>query len=165
MTRALLNVDIRGRSGVTLRDSWAGGPRTYLGLAVAGFPNLFTVTGPGSPSVLSNMLVSIEQHVDWLADCLAYARVHAIAAVEATEAAQDSWTAHVAEVGNATLYPQASSWYMGANVPGKPRGFMPYVGGVGRYRQICDEVARKGYEGFELLHTESIDNQLVGVAR
>jgi cyclohexanone monooxygenase len=150
MTGALLAVDIRGRDGRALRDTWAEGPRTYLGLTVAGFPNLFAITGPGSPSVLSNMIVSIEQHVDWIADCLAYLRAHDRVAIEATAPAQDRWVAHVNEVGHATLYPLANSWYMGANIPGKPRIFMPYIGGVGAYRQICDEVAAKGYEGFSL---------------
>ena len=150
MTGALLNIDIRGRAGQTLREKWAAGPRTYLGLAVAGFPNLFAITGPGSPSVLSNMIVSIEQHVDWIADCLTYLRAHDLGTIEATTEAQDAWVAHVNEVGNLTLYPRANSWYMGANVPGKPRIFMPYIGGVGAYRQKCDEVAAKGYEGFAL---------------
>jgi cyclohexanone monooxygenase len=150
MTGALLKIDVRGRGGVTLREVWADGPRSYLGLAVHGFPNAFTITGPGSPSVLSNMLVSIEQHVDWIADCLAHLRDAGVAEIEATLEAQERWCAHVEEVGNTTLYPLASSWYMGANVPGKPRVFMPYVGGVGAYRRICDEVAGKGYEGFDL---------------
>jgi cyclohexanone monooxygenase len=150
MTGALLGVDIQGRGGRTLRDKWAEGPRTYLGLMVAGFPNLFAITGPGSPSVLSNMMVSIEQHVDWIADCLAHLRAHGRAAIEATVEAEDRWVAHVNEVGHATLYPRANSWYMGANIPGKPRIFMPYIGGVGAYRQICDGVAAKGYEGFTL---------------
>ncbi len=152
MTGALLSIDIRGRAGQTLRQKWAEGPRTYLGLAVAGFPNLFAITGPGSPSVLSNMIVSIEQHVDWIADCLAYLRTHDRTAIEATVAAEDTWVGHVNEVGHATLYPLANSWYMGANIPGKPRIFMPYIGGVGTYRQICDDVAAKGYEGFALTH-------------
>ena len=150
MTGALLNIDIRGRSGRTLREKWAAGPRTYLGLAVAGFPNLFAITGPGSPSVLSNMIVSIEQHVDWIADCLAHLRAHGLGTIEATAEAEDAWVAHVNEVGNLTLYPRANSWYMGANVPGKPCIFMPYIGGVGVYRGKCDEVAAKGYEGFVL---------------
>jgi cyclohexanone monooxygenase len=150
MTGALLRVDITGRAGVSLRDVWAEGPRAYLGLTVAGFPNLFTVTGPGSPSVLSNMLVSIEQHVDWIADCLAYLRAHGLAWLEADEAAQAAWVAHVNEVAHRTLYPQANSWYMGANIPGKPRVFMPYIGGVGAYRERCDAVAAAGYEGFRL---------------
>ncbi len=150
MTGALLSIDIRGRAGLTLQRQWAEGPRTYLGVAVAGFPNLFIITGPGSPSVLSNMIVSIEQHVDWIADCLAHLRRHAHATIEPTAEAQEAWVAHVNEVGNTTLYPRANSWYMGANIPGKPRLFMPYIGGVGAYRQRCDAVAAGGYEGFVL---------------
>ena len=150
MTGALLKIDIRGRGGLTLREKWSAGPRTYLGLAVAGFPNLFTITGPGSPSVLSNMIVSIEQHVDWIANCLVHLRAGGHARIEATPEAEEAWVAHVNEVGHMTLYPLAKSWYMGANVPGKPRVFMPYIGGVGVYRQKCDEVAAKGYEGFAL---------------
>jgi cyclohexanone monooxygenase len=150
MTGALSSIEIRGRAGQTLQQKWAAGPRTYLGIAAAGFPNLFAITGPGSPSVLSNMIVSIEQHVDWIADCIAYLREHDLARIEATKDAEDGWVAHVHEVGHATLYPLANSWYMGANVPGKPRIFMPYVGGVGAYRQRCDDVAARGYEGFAL---------------
>jgi len=150
MTGALLSIDILGRGGRTLNDAWAEGPRTYLGLTVAGFPNLFAITGPGSPSVLSNMIVSIEQHVDWIADCLDRMHAHGDETIEATAAAQEAWVAHVNEIGHATLYPRANSWYMGANIPGKPRVFMPYIGGVGAYRQICDGVAAKGYEGFTL---------------
>ena len=150
MTGALLSIDMRGRAGATLREKWGEGPRTYLGLAIAGFPNLFTVTGPGSPSVISNMIVSIEQHVDWIADCLAHLRAQGLGAIEATGDAEEAWVTHVNEVGHATLYPIANSWYMGANIPGKPRIFMPYVGGVGTYRQRCDAVAAKGYEGFTL---------------
>ena len=150
MTGALLAIDIRGKDGVSLREKWAEGPRTYLGLAVAGFPNLFTITGPSSPSVLSNMIVSIEQHVDWITDCIAYLRAHEIAEIDPTVEAEDEWVAHVEEVGNMTLYPTADSWYMGSNVPGKPRVFMAYIGGVGVYRQKCDDVAAKGYEGFAL---------------
>jgi cyclohexanone monooxygenase len=150
MTGALRAIDIRGRGGVPLREEWEAGPRSYLGLAVAGFPNLFTVTGPGSPSVLSNMMVSIEQHVDWIADCLAHLHERGLRTIEATAEAQDAWVAHGNEVANATLYPLAKSWYMGANIPGKPRVFMPYVGGVGEYRVKCDEIAGRGYEGFAL---------------
>src|SRR5262249_4528952 len=117
-------------------------------LMTAGFPNLFMITGPGSPSVLSNMIVSIEQHVDWLTDCIAAMRRNGQAAIEPTQAAEDGWVAHVNEVADRTLYPQAASWYMGANIPGKPRVFLPYIGGVGVYRGICDDVAAKGYEGF-----------------
>jgi cyclohexanone monooxygenase len=150
MTGSLLAMDIRGRDGRTLKDKWAEGPKTYLGVAVAGFPNLFAITGPGSPSVLSNMIVSIEQHADWIADCIAYLREHQHTRIEATPEAESEWVQHVNDVGHATLYPQANSWYMGANIPGKPRMFMPYIGGVGLYRQKCDEVAAKGYEGFQL---------------
>ena len=150
MTGALLKIDIRGRGGRTLADTWATGPRTYLGLAIAGFPNFFTITGPGSPSVLSNMIVSIEQHVDWIADCLAHLRAHDRHVIEPTVEAQEAWVTHVNDVGHATLYPRAKSWYMGANVPGKPRVFMPYIGGVGVYREKCDAVAAAGYAGFRL---------------
>jgi cyclohexanone monooxygenase len=150
LTGALTSIDIRGRDGVKLKEKWEHGPRTYLGVSVAGFPNMFTITGPGSPSVLSNMVVSIEQHVDWIADAIAYADGHGFAAMEATPEAEDRWVDHVNEVANATLYPRANSWYIGANIPGKPRVFMPYVGGVGPYRQQCDEVAAKGYQGFDL---------------
>ena len=117
---------------------------------VAGFPNLFLVTGPGSPSVLSNMVVSIEQHVDWISNCIAALSRQQQDVIEATTDAEDAWVSHVNEVAVMTLYPQANSWYIGANVPGKPRVFMPYVGGVGVYRQKCDEVAANGYEGFAL---------------
>jgi cyclohexanone monooxygenase len=153
MTGALLGIDIRGRGGLTLKQKWADGPRTYLGIAIAGFPNLFAITGPGSPSVLSNMIVSIEQHVDWIADCLVHLHAHGLSRIEATVDAEEAWVAHVNEVGHATLYPRANSWYVGANVPGKPRVFMPYVGGVGAYRQRCSDVATKGYTGFSLAST------------
>lgn len=151
MTGALLDVDIRGRDGVMLRERWGEGPSSYLGLAVAGFPNLFTVTGPGSPSVLSNMMVSIEQHVEWIADCLASMQANGHRVIEATADAEEAWVRHANETASATLFPLAKSWYTGANIAGKPFGFMPYVGGVGAYRKICDEVAAKGYEGFRLI--------------
>ncbi|QRK05688.1 NAD(P)/FAD-dependent oxidoreductase [Archangium violaceum] len=150
MTGALLNIDIRGRGNVTLRQKWADGPRTYLGLAIAGFPNLFTITGPGSPSVFSNTIVSIEQHVDWLTDCIAYLMDRRFKCIEATVEAEDGWVAHARELVERTLFPLADSWYIGANIPGKPRVFMPYVGGVGAYRKKCDAVAAHGYEGFTL---------------
>lgn len=150
MTGALAEVDIRGRGGVALSEAWAAGPRTLLGIATAGFPNLFFVTGPGSPSVLSNMVLSIEQHVEWIADCIGFLRDHGYDRVEATVEAQDAWVEHVNELAQATLYPQATSWYLGANIPGKPRVFMPYVGGCGTYRQECDRVASAGYAGFTL---------------
>ncbi len=149
MTGALLRMGITGRDGLTLSDAWAAGPRTQLGLQVAGFPNMFTVTGPGSPSVLTNMPVAIEQHVEWITDCIAAMRARGKATIEPTEEACDRWVAHVNDVANATLMPQAGhSWYLGANVPGKPRVFMPYAGGMPAYRRICDEVAGAGYEGF-----------------
>ena len=154
MTGSVAKIDIRGRGGQTLNQKWAEGPRTYLGLMSAGFPNLFVITGPGSPSVLSNMIVSIEQHVDWITDCVSYMRDRGLEAMEAKKDAEDNWVAHVNEVAYTTLYPQANSWYMGANVPGKPRIFMPYIGGVGPYRQICDDVAAKGYEGFAMTGAE-----------
>lgn len=150
MTGALAEVDIRGRGDVPLREAWSAGPRTLLGIATAGFPNLFLVTGPGSPSVLSNMVLSIEQHVEWIADCVGYLRDHGYDRIEATVEAQDAWVEHVNELAQATLYPQATSWYLGANIPGKPRVFMPYVGGCGTYRRECDRVASAGYSGFML---------------
>jgi len=148
MTGPLLNLDLRGRGGVPLAHKWQAGPRTYLGLSMAGFPNLFTITGPGSPSVLSNMIQSIEQHVDWIADCLAHLRDADFATLEAREDAEDEWVKHVNDVASFTLFPRADSWYVGANIPGKPRVFMPYVGGVGLYRQKCDDVAARDYEGY-----------------
>jgi cyclohexanone monooxygenase len=150
MTGALLAIDLRGRGGLSLREKWLEGPRTSLGLAIAGFPNLFTVTGPGSPSVLSNMMVSIEQHVDWIVRCIGHLRDNGLATIEPTTAGEDAWVDHVREVGDASLYPRAKSWYMGANIPGKPRVLLPYVGGVGAYREICDAVAERGYDGFML---------------
>ena len=154
MTGSVAKIDIRGRNGLTLNQKWAEGPKTYLGLMSAGFPNLFIVTGPGSPSVLSNMIVSIEQHVDWITDCIGYMRERGFEAMEASRDAEDKWVAHVNEVARTTLYPQANSWYMGANIPGKPQIFMPYIGGVGVYRQICNDVAAKGYEGFTMTAVE-----------
>jgi len=150
MTGSLTNVDIRGRDGLSLSETWSAGPRTYLGIGSAGFPNLFMITGPGSPSVLSNMIVSIEQHVDWVADVIEHLDGQGLRTIEATQEAQDAWVDHVNEIAGYTLYPKANSWYMGANVPGKTRVFMPYAGGVGAYRKKCDEVAAKGYEGFAL---------------
>jgi cyclohexanone monooxygenase len=150
MTGALLAVDIRNGEGRSLRDAWADGPRTYLGLAVAGFPNLFTITGPGSPSVLSNMVVSIEQHVEWITSCIDWMRAHGKRRIEARSDAQEAWVQHVNEVAEPTLLAKATSWYTGANVPGKPRVFMPYLGGVAAYGEKCAAVAREGYAGFEL---------------
>ena len=154
MTGSVAKIDIRGRDGQTLNAKWAGGPRTYLGLMSAGFPNLFIVTGPGSPSVLSNMIVAIEQHVDWIADAIASLRNRGLDIIEASKDAEDKWVAHVNEVAHATLYPQANSWYMGANIPGKPQIFMPYIGGVNVYREICNDVVARGYEGFVMTRAE-----------
>jgi hypothetical protein len=132
-----------------LKDAWSAGPKTYLGLAVAGFPNMFTVTGPGSPSVLCNMPVAIEQHVEWITDCIAFMRENGIDRIEAGPDAAEKWVEHVNDAANATLLPLVKhSWYLGANVPGKPRVFMPYAGGMTRYRAVCDDIAAKGYEGF-----------------
>jgi cyclohexanone monooxygenase len=156
MTGSVAKIDIRGRNGQTLNQKWAEGPKTYLGLMSAGFPNLFIITGPGSPSVLSNMIVSIEQHVEWITDCIAWMRDRDLVVMEASEDAEDKWVAHVNEVAHTTLYPQANSWYMGANIPGKPQIFMPYIGGVGLYRQICNDVAAKGYEGFAMTAAEPL---------
>jgi cyclohexanone monooxygenase len=149
MTGALLSVDIRGRDGIPLKQKWAAGPRTYLGLGTAGFPNLFLITGPGSPSVLSNMVPSVEHHSNWIAECIDYLRREDLATIEADLSAENTWVEHVNQVANATLYPHCNSWYLGANVPGKPRVFMPYIG-VPPYVAKCAEVAAKGYEGFVL---------------
>jgi len=156
MTGALLAPDIIGTDGRLLRDAWSAGPRTYLGLATAGFPNLFLITGPGSPSVLTNMLVSIEQHVEWVSDCIAHLEAEHLATIEADRTAQDEWVEHVNQLAGFTLFPQANSWYMGANVPGKPRVFMPYLGGVGPYRALCEDVAADGYRGFTLRATAEL---------
>ena len=150
VTGAVLNIDIRNRDGLTLAQKWTAGPRTYLGLMTAGLPNLFLITGPGSPSVLTNMITSIEHHVEWITDCLAYLRDQGIQRMEADSAYEDRWVEHVNEVANTTLFPLADSWYTGANIPGKPRVFLPYIGGHGNYRMKCADVAFKGYEGFKL---------------
>jgi len=152
MTGPLKALNLRGRGGRTLDKEWAHGPHTYLGISVAGFPNLFTITGPQSPSVLSNMPVSIEQHVDWVTDCIAHMRKSGKTVIDALPQAQEQWVAHVNETVSETLMTSANSWYMSANIPGKPRAFLPYLGpeGVGGYRKKCDEVAANGYEGFEL---------------
>jgi cyclohexanone monooxygenase len=148
MTGAVARIAIRGRDGTLLHEKWENGPRTYLGIQSAGFPNLFLITGPGSPSVLSNMVVSIEQHVDFVADLLAFMSEREQISVEAAPEAEERWVAHVNDAASKTLYPRASSWYLGANIPGKPRVFMPYVAGVAAYRRVCDDVAANQYEGF-----------------
>ncbi len=153
MTGALLHMDIRGREGRTLADAWAAGPRNYLGLQVAGFPNLFMMTGPGSPSVLCNMPVPIEQHAEWIADCIAHMRAKGLTCIETSEAAMDDWIEKVNATAEAILLSRARhSWYYGANIPGKPQVFMPYAGGMARYRAICDDVAARNYAGFVVSH-------------
>ena len=149
MTGSLHKIDIKGRGGEALVDKWAAGPRTYLGLGTAGFPNLFIISGPGSPSVLSNMVPSIEQHVNWIADCLGNMARTGKSQIEPTREAEDAWVDQVNAIADATLYPTCNSWYLGANVPGKPRVFMPYIG-VPTYNEHCEAVVAAGYEGFEL---------------
>ncbi|HXV01357.1 MAG TPA: NAD(P)/FAD-dependent oxidoreductase [Caulobacteraceae bacterium] len=148
MTGALTRIDMRGRGGLSLKDKWAQGAATYLGLGIAGFPNLFTITGPFSPSVVANMPTGVEHHVDWIGECLTYMREHGLEVIEPTEEAEEAWVAHAADVASGTLYPQTNSWYVGANIPGKPRRFMVYLGGFSAYREHCAGVAEKGYEGF-----------------
>jgi cyclohexanone monooxygenase len=150
MTGALLKIDIRGRGGLALAEKWSAGPRAYLGVAMAGFPNLFTITGPGSPSVLTNMLPTIEQHVDWIADGMAHLRARRLGRIEPSATAEEEWVGHVGDAASRTLRYTCSSWYLGVNIPGKPRVFMPYIGGFPRYVQKCNEVAAAGYDGFVL---------------
>jgi cyclohexanone monooxygenase len=150
MTGALKRIDIVGKDGTKLRRKWDRAPKTLLGLAVAGFPNLFLVTGPGSPSVFSNMVTSIEQTVDWIADCLDHMRQHGYREISATEGAEEGWFSHVNEIAGQTLMLEANSWYVGANVAGKPRVFMPYLAGVDIYLRACADSADNGYRGFVL---------------
>ncbi|MEA3214436.1 MAG: hypothetical protein QOJ19_592 [Acidimicrobiia bacterium] len=156
MTGSFNRIDIQGRGGKKLRDKWAGGPLTYLGVSTAGFPNFFMITGPGSPSVLSNMPVSIEQHVEWISGAIEQLREQGLDLMEAEENAENEWVAHVNEIAEQTMFMLADSWYLGANIPGKPRVFMPYPGGVGTYRQKCNEVAEAGYSGFVLEKSEAV---------
>ena len=150
MSGALKAIDIRGARGVRLRDKWEHGPTSYLGLGIAGFPNMFVVAGPGSPSVLSNMVHSIETHVDWIMKLLGQARAAGVRRIEATQEAEDGWVRRCAEEADKTLYPRANSWYMGANIAGKPRVFMAFVAGVPLYRRIIEDVAARNYQGFEM---------------
>ena len=150
MTGAMKEIDIHTDAGMSVREKWEHGPRTYLGIMVARFPNLFMITGPQSPGVKSQMILACEQHVDWIANCMQYLRDHGLSRIEAEEGAEDAWVQHNNAVADRTLYPLANSWYVGANIPGKPRVFMPYVGGVAAYKKKCDEIAVKGYEGFRL---------------
>jgi cation diffusion facilitator CzcD-associated flavoprotein CzcO len=159
MTGALDAIDIRGRDGVALKEAWRAGPRTYLGVSTAGFPNLFIIAGPGSPSVLTNMVASIEQHVEWIARCIARQETSDVVAFEASEDAQDEWVNAVNVIADHTVFSGCNSWYLGANVPGKTRVFMPYAGGLPAYRQKCEEVAAAGYEGF-IVRRSSIDASL-----
>ena len=148
VTGSLAKIDIRGRSGRALSEKWAGGPRSYLGLMTAGFPNFFTITGPGSPSILTNVVVSIEQHVEWIGAAIAHLEAYSVDAMDADAETENAWVAHVDEVAHRTLLVLANSWYLGANIPGKPRVFMPYAGGFKVYRQKCEEIVARGYEGF-----------------
>ena len=150
MTGPLTRIDIRGNGGRSLAEKWKEGPRSLLGVATAGFPNLHIIAGPGSPSVLSNMVQSIEQNVEWIADCIGYMRENGYACVEATVEAEDAWVAHVNEVADATLYTKTRSWYIGSNIPGKAPVFMPYIG-FPDYVRRCDEVVAKGYAGFSFV--------------
>ncbi len=154
MTGAMKEIDIRTDAEMSIQEKWEHGPSTYLGIMMAGFPNLFMITGPQSPGVKSQMILACEQHADWIADCLQYMRVRGFSRIEAEQAAEDAWVRHNNEVADRTLYPLANSWYVGANIPGKPRIFMPYVGGVAAYKKKCDEVAANGYEGFTFDGTE-----------
>jgi len=151
MTGAMTKINPLGRNGLSLREAWAEGPKTYLGLCMTGFPNMFVITGPGSPSVFSNMVTSIEQHVEWIVACLAYMNKHGFSLIEPTSEAQDEWTQHVTQMAGKTLYAKSrNSWFHGANIPGKPVVFMPYVGGVGNYYKKITQAADNGYEGFRL---------------
>jgi cyclohexanone monooxygenase len=148
LSGAVMAIDIRGRGGIRLRDKWASGPRTLLGIMTAGFPNLFIITGAGSPSVLVNMIVGIEHHVQWITDCIAHLRARHLATIDASQVAEDRWVEHVNQAAARTLLPLANSWFLGANIPGKPRVFMPYAAKIGVYRRECQDVVDRGYEGF-----------------
>ena len=151
MTGSLLKLNIVGKNNLSLKDYWSNGPTNYLGLQMPGFPNLFTITGPGSPSVLSNMPRSIELHVEWIGECINFIKKNKYKSIETTEKFSQSWIKEVNNAANSTLLPKAKhSWYLGANIPGKPRVFMPYVGGLNKYRKICEDVVKKNYEGFVL---------------
>ncbi|KUF32760.1 MULTISPECIES: NAD(P)/FAD-dependent oxidoreductase [unclassified Lysinibacillus] len=158
MTGPLFKIDIRGRNGETLKEKWEDGAsvQTYLGLTTAGFPNLFMITGPESPSVLVNMPIAIEQHVEWIAQCIDYLREHDIDLVEPNKDAEEAWSKHCQEIANTTLYVKGDSWYTGANIEGKPRSFLIYLGGFDYYTKHCHEVAQNNYEGFKLMRLKSI---------
>lgn len=156
MTGTLFNVDIRGKNGLALKKKWEAGPRTYLGLMCKDFPNLFMITGPGSPSVKGNMMNSIEQHVDLVVDTLIHMRDQGLETIEPELDSENEWVDHVQVIAEKTLFPRANSWYMGANIPGKPRLFMPYIAGVGAYRQICEKIVADAYRGFTFKPKKSL---------
>jgi cyclohexanone monooxygenase len=153
VTGALERLNIQGEAGQSLKDEWTTGPRTYLGLMTVGFPNLFFITGPGSPSILTNVIVSIEQHVDWIARCIQHMNATQKLKIQAQAPAQEAWVQKVNDLAKNTLFPASDSWYMGANVPGKPRVFLPFIGGLGTYTEICEQVIKDGYSGFDLAAT------------
>jgi cyclohexanone monooxygenase len=155
MTGSFDKIRITGRNRLTLAEKWRAGPRAYLGVASAGFPNLFTITGPGSPSVLASMIQAIEQHVDWMADCMVYMRDIGATTIEPIEKYEDEWIEHVNEISKVSLRSTCSSWYVGANIPGRPRVFMPYIGGFPIYVQKCNEVMTNGFEGFVMEGTDA----------
>jgi cyclohexanone monooxygenase len=155
VTGALERLNLVGENGKTFKQLWQSGPTSYLGLMTVGFPNLFTITGPGSPSILTNVIVSIEQHVEWIANCLAYMDQRGHTRIDPQQSAQDQWVKHVQEVANGTLFVTANSWYMGANIPGKTRVFLPYIGGFSTYASRCQEVVAKGYEGFQFSSSQA----------
>ncbi|MFI4930081.1 MAG: cyclohexanone monooxygenase, partial [Burkholderiales bacterium] len=148
-TGPLTRIDLRGRGGLHIRDKWRGGPLNYLGLTVAGFPNLFNVVGPGSPSAFTSVITAIEQHVDWIAGCIAWLDARGHRTIEARSEAESQWVARVNQIAEQTVFLHCDSWYLGANIPGKPRIFMPLAGGFPAYADRCAEVAREGYAGFE----------------
>ena len=155
ITGAMHNIDIRGRSGKILRERWEIRPRALLGMMIAGFPNLFTITGPGSPIDIGNMIPYIEENVDWIIKCIEHLTKHHIDSIEPTIDAQNHWMDHVDAVASHTLYVTSNSWYNGSKIPGKPRYFMPYVGGFGRYLYMCDLVTKNDYKDFFLLKESS----------
>tara|TARA_B110000037_G_C17057909_1_gene480590 strand:- start:932 stop:1453 length:522 start_codon:yes stop_codon:yes gene_type:complete len=148
MTGAISRIDVTGKQGNSLREKWVKNPKAYLGLGISGFPNLFTINGPGSPSVLTNMLPSIEQHVNWITDCINWTKSKGFDSIEATLEAEETWAEHVNEVAGQTIFPTCNSWYLGANIPGKKRTFLPYLG-FPPYVEKCESVARNNYTGFE----------------
>jgi len=150
LTGAILAMDIVGEDGLSLKEKWAGGPQNYLGIGISGFPNLFTIAGAGTPAVFSNVVLSIEQHVEWISDCLKHMKEHDLTKINPDLKAEEEWVNHVRETAESTLLMNTSSWYLGANVPGKPRVFGAYLGGVGPYREICDEISADNYRGFEM---------------